>query len=93
MSRSRFLFGLLVLIVQVALGQLPKISGRVYHDKNQNGIYDKGDKVLKGILVSNGKDVVATNTKGIYKIKTLENNPLFIIKPKGTFHHVPHKII
>ncbi|WP_417784721.1 calcineurin-like phosphoesterase C-terminal domain-containing protein [Tenacibaculum sp.] len=83
MNRSRFFFGLLVFMVQVALGQSPKISGRVYHDKNQNGIYDKGDKVLKGIFVSNGKDVVATNTKGIYKIKSLENNPIFVIKPKG----------
>ncbi|REH43909.1 3',5'-cyclic AMP phosphodiesterase CpdA [Tenacibaculum gallaicum] len=83
MNKSIFIFSLLVLMVQVALGQSSKVSGRVYHDKNQNGIYDKGDKVLKDIFVSNGKDVVATNTKGIYKIEFLENNPIFVIKPKG----------
>ncbi|MGG6231471.1 calcineurin-like phosphoesterase C-terminal domain-containing protein [Tenacibaculum sp. SDUM215027] len=83
MNKARFLFGLLILISQVAFTQSHKISGRVYHDQNQNSVYDKGEQLFKGILISNGKDVVATNSKGVYKIKPLQNNPIFVIKPKG----------
>ncbi len=83
MNKLISIFALSVLIVHVAFGQFKEVSGRVYHDKNKNGSYDKGEELLKNVLVSNGKDVVATNVKGIYKIMPLRNNPVFIIKPKG----------
>ena len=39
-------------------------QGHVYVDSNRNGIYDKGEKVLKGIRVSDGLNVVKTNAGG-----------------------------
>ena len=43
-------------------------QGRVYVDSNRNGIYDKGEKVLKGIRVSDGLNVVKTNAEGVYAL-------------------------
>lgn len=43
-------------------------QGHVYVDSNRNGIYDKGEKVLKGIRVSDGLNVVKTNAEGVYTL-------------------------
>ena len=44
-------------------------QGHVYVDSNRNGIYDKGEKVLKGIRVSDGLNVVKTNAEGVYTLQ------------------------
>ena len=38
--------------------------GRVYHDANENRRYDPGEKLLAGIRVSNGREIVATDVRG-----------------------------
>src|SRR5690554_6760137 len=62
---------------------LSTIKGVVYHDKNMNGELDSSDKPLKGIAVSNGRDVVLTNRKGEYEIPLSDNSSLFVIKPRN----------
>lgn len=59
------------------------VKGVVYHDRNSNGEFDSSDKPLKGIAVSNGRDVVVTNRKGEYEIPLSDNSPLFVIKPRN----------
>ncbi len=59
------------------------IKGIVFHDKNENGIYDSGDKPLKDIAVSNGRDVVTTNKKGEYTLPLRDNAATFVIKPRN----------
>ncbi|UNY97917.1 calcineurin-like phosphoesterase C-terminal domain-containing protein [Zhouia spongiae] len=83
MNRSGYLFGLFVIVAHMVVGQSYKISGRVYHDENRNGSFEEGEKLLGGVFISNGRDIVSTDTDGVYKIKPLKNNPIFIIKPKG----------
>ncbi len=43
-------------------------SGKVFVDSNKNGLYDKGERVLKGIMVSDGKNVVKTNSNGVFEL-------------------------
>lgn len=43
-------------------------SGKVYLDKNKNGIYDSGERLLSGVVVSDGKNVVKTNNKGEFNL-------------------------
>ena len=57
------------------------ITGTVFSDANGNGIRDKGEAVLAGIPVSNGRDIVLTNTQGLYRITVNEGNSLFPILP------------
>ena len=59
-------------------------QGRVYVDSNRNGIYDKGEKVLKGIRVSDGLNVVKTNAEGVYALPGHERERfIFITTPSG----------
>ena len=48
-------------------------QGRVYVDANRNGVYDKGEKVLKDVWVSDGLNVVR---RSLYASRTRT----------GTFH-------
>ena len=42
--------------------------GRVFVDKNHNGSFDKGEKVLKDVKVSDGLNVVKTDANGMYTL-------------------------
>ncbi|MBL3655920.1 calcineurin-like phosphoesterase C-terminal domain-containing protein [Fulvivirga sediminis] len=72
---------LISLIGLINTGLAKPIKGRVYVDKNQDQQWNKDEKLLEGILVSNGKDIVKTNTKGEYKISYIDGNQIFVIKP------------
>lgn len=59
-------------------------TGRVFIDKNKNGVFDKGEKAMKGIAVSDGLNVVRTDGNGSF---TLPGHPkarfVFITTPSG----------
>lgn len=58
--------------------------GYVFVDSNGNGIYDKGEKALSGICVSDGKNVVKTDKKGFYSLPGHSRERfLFITTPSG----------
>ena len=59
-------------------------KGIVFHDKNGNGVYDSSlDKPLRGVAVSNGRDVVVTGRKGGYELPFRDNAAVFVIKPRN----------
>ena len=58
-------------------------SGVVYHDANANQKYDGGEKLLVGIRVSNGTDIVKTDKEGKYSIDVDEDTIVFVIKPQN----------
>ena len=60
------------------------VRGSVFMDSNRNGIIDKGEKGICGILVSNGEDIVKTDCNGRYSIKSAGNASIFPIL-KGKF--------
>ncbi len=57
--------------------------GIVFHDKNNNGVYDAGDPPLAGIRVSNGLKIVQTNAEGRYELPVTDDTILFVIKPRN----------
>lgn len=59
------------------------VRGYVFDDINGNGKKDKNEKGIKNVAVSNGEDIVVTNDKGLYELPIGEDNPVFVIKPKG----------
>ncbi|MEN7551623.1 calcineurin-like phosphoesterase C-terminal domain-containing protein [Rapidithrix thailandica] len=59
------------------------IKGVVYEDRNYNRQWDKGEPGVPHVAVSNGWEVVQTNSKGQYKIRLRDNEPVFVIKPSG----------
>ncbi|MBN2862766.1 MAG: calcineurin-like phosphoesterase family protein [Bacteroidales bacterium] len=63
---------------------VPTVKGIVFFDKTGDGSYDpSGDKPLKGIAVSNGREVVITNRSGIYELPLRDNSAIFVIKPRN----------
>lgn len=59
------------------------ITGTVYHDQNGNVEMDSGEPGISGVLVSNGSEIVSTNTEGQYEIEVGDNDIIFVIKPTG----------
>ena len=57
------------------------VSGFVYEDINGNNIFDKEDKGIYQVGVSNGIYIVLTDRKGKYSIDLKDSDYIFIIKP------------
>lgn len=66
--------------VLFATGQT-SVKGFVFEDTNKNGKKDQNEKVLVGIAVSNGVEVVQTNDRGEYILPLTGDNQIFVIKP------------
>ena len=43
-------------------------QGKVFLDSNKNGSYDRGEKLMSGVMVSDGLNVVKTNSKGEFDL-------------------------
>ena len=78
-----FTTALFLILTIVTKGQGIAFSGIVFLDENRNGVFDNKEKTLKGILVSNGQDVVQTNEKGEWKLNASSAKDIFLIKPAG----------
>jgi len=93
MKRSiKVLFGLIVLFglpaAQASAGgakgkEAKFADGVVYHDRNGNQRRDSGERGIRNVRVSNGRDVVETDWNGQYRLPVDEDTILFVIKPKG----------
>jgi len=81
----------LLLVVATRVAQLQSKSnadpqfavGIVFHDKNGNKKYEKGEPVLPNVRVSNGRDIVKTDQHGRYKLAVNDDTIVFIVKPRG----------
>ena len=58
-------------------------QGSVYLDSNINGMYDRSETGVGGVRVSNGCEVVLTESDGSYRIGLAPTEILFISKPAG----------
>jgi len=60
--------GLIVLAFDASVSYSAIIEGRVYLDANRNGRWDNGETGVPGVLVSDGRRVVATDASGCYRL-------------------------
>jgi len=67
----------------IALSPDKKCKGIVFEDLNHNLKKDPQEKGIKGVLVSNGKEVVQTDDKGRYSLPAYDEMIVFITKPGG----------
>lgn len=58
-------------------------TGYVFTDANGNGKRDKTEKGIAGVSVTNGQDVVQTDSKGHYALAVGNDNIISVIKPAG----------
>ncbi|SKB40917.1 3',5'-cyclic AMP phosphodiesterase CpdA [Sphingobacterium nematocida] len=63
-----------------------QITGTIFLDRNEDGIYNKQERGLKDILVSNGVDIVKTDNKGHFTIVVRVGQSIFPILPNNLEH-------
>lgn len=78
----------IVSILIFLLSAVPAVAqrtaeGKVFIDANANGVYDRGERLLGSVPVSNGSEIVVTDAKGRYKIDVVEGGSLFPVLPAG----------
>lgn len=59
------------------------LDGAVFDDRNKNSTQDRGERGIKGVTVSNGRDVVTTDGKGRYELPARDNMNVFVTQPAG----------
>ncbi|MFH0980133.1 MAG: calcineurin-like phosphoesterase family protein [Planctomycetota bacterium] len=59
------------------------VSGAVFHDANRNGLRDPEEKGLPDVRVSNGREVLPTDSKGRFRLPIDDETIIFVIKPSG----------
>lgn len=64
-------------------GPVETARGIVFVDSNASGRLDAGETGLEGVAVSNGCEVVVTNSAGRYEISIAPTDILMISKPAG----------
>ncbi len=79
MKKSYIIYLLLFSFVIQAYSS--NISGIVFLDKNKNGKHDKGEKGLRGMLVSNGDTIVVTDKHGRYQLPVNTGGSVMPILP------------
>lgn len=67
-------------------GKNTTVRGVVFHDLNANGIRDGEEPGIPGVAVSNGIDVVVTDSDGGYTLAISDDAIVFVIKP-GTYDY------
>lgn len=59
--------------------------GVVFEDRNGNGVRDRGERGLRGVRVSNQREVVETDRRGRWELPLLEDGEttFFVVKPRN----------
>lgn len=63
--------------------QAQEVSGFVFDDSNNNGVFDEAESGVANVLVSNQNDVTISDENGKYEITSSEETVIFITKPNG----------
>ena len=75
---------LLLLIAASLAGAVESFtSGVVFNDRNRDGVRDRFEFGIRGVAVSNGRDVVVTDWRGRYQLAVEDDTTVFVVKPGG----------
>ncbi|OLT43747.1 phosphoesterase [Saccharomonospora sp. CUA-673] len=58
------------------------LTGKVFLDESQDSASD-GEAGVQGVVVSNGRDIVRTDSEGRYRLPAFDNMTVFITQPEG----------
>jgi hypothetical protein len=59
------------------------VSGVVFNDRDGDGVRDRFEPGIRGVAVSNGRDVARTDWRGRYRLPVSDDTILFVVKPGG----------
>ncbi|MDR7385637.1 calcineurin-like phosphoesterase family protein [Promicromonospora iranensis] len=78
------------------------IDGVVFVDRDKDSVQDRGERGLRGVTVTNGRDVTTTDRTGRYELPAFDNMTVSVTQPRGYqvpvdadnvaqffYHHLP----
>lgn len=78
------------------------IDGVVFVDRDKDSRQDRGERGLRGVTVTNGRDVTTTDRRGRYELPAFDNMTVSVTQPRGYevpvdddnvaqffYHHLP----
>ena len=74
-------------------GSANTIQGYVFDDRNGDSRRQNGEPGVAGVLVSNGLEVVRTDTRGRYEISVRPDMDLTVVQPAGWQVPVDHRMV
>jgi len=81
--RAIVLISLWLIVFPASALPRPCNGGTVFEDRNGNGLQDNGDPGLPGVKLSDGVEIVVTDTQGAYQLPVVDGLTTFLIKPAG----------
>lgn len=78
---KKFILVAVFISLSAAIHAQQTVKGIVFEDSNRNGKKEKNEKGVAQVAVSNGIEVVLTDTKGAYELPIQEHQTIFVIKP------------
>ncbi len=78
MRRLALIFALLPILAQAQTA-----VGTVYEDTNKNGTKDSNEKGIKGVKVSNQREIATTDANGRWALPATDDTIFFVVKPRG----------
>jgi len=77
---KKILFTINLLALCIGIFAQSTVRGYIYEDLNKNGKRDGREKGIVDVAVSNGKEVVLTDSKGAYQLPIGRDNIVFVSK-------------
>ncbi len=71
------------LLLAVAVADDRVVHGFVFHDAGGDGVFGADDPGIAGVLVSNGREVVVTDSNGRYELPLRADMDLTVVQPAG----------
>jgi hypothetical protein len=78
------------------------VNGAVFHDLSRDGVRQEDEPGIRGVMVSNGRDVVVTGADGAYELPVYDNMTVMVVEPAAYdaptdadgvpqffYHHLP----
>jgi hypothetical protein len=59
------------------------LDGTVFVDRDRDSVHDRRERGLAGVVVSNGREVVTTDSQGRYELPVHDNMTVFATQPSG----------
>ena len=74
---------LLLLMAACATAGAAEWQGRVFDDRDGDGLRQPGEPGIQGVVVSDGRTLAVTDGEGRYRLQARSDAPVFVVKPAG----------
>ncbi|MGY1459054.1 MULTISPECIES: calcineurin-like phosphoesterase C-terminal domain-containing protein [unclassified Luteimonas] len=83
MKTIRRPLAVLLLVALSGVAGAAQWQGRVFEDRDGDGLAGPGEPGLPGVVVSDGRSIALTDDSGHYRLEARADAPVFLVKPAG----------